>query len=131
MFSNRSASFLKLSKVRHLPSSRRLSGSNKKEKCLPTDTHLPLAPSPQVKQALADADVCVKLRPDWELWNQAERKELKELASEGHVLKLHASLYGLRSSGKNWYHTLRTYLRSTGLRPTRAGPFSSLTLIVV
>ena len=26
----------------------------------------PSVPSPQVKQALADADVCVSLRPDWE-----------------------------------------------------------------
>ena len=41
---------------------------------------------------------------------------------EGHVLQLHASLYGLRSSGKNWYNTLRAYLKSQGLRPTRADP---------
>tara|TARA_B110000305_G_scaffold69262_1_gene77798 strand:- start:2664 stop:4205 length:1542 start_codon:yes stop_codon:yes gene_type:complete len=67
VFSNRSASFLKLSKVRHLPLlSPTLPGQTKKKSASRPTPHLPLAHPRQVKQALADADVCVKLRPDWE-----------------------------------------------------------------
>jgi hypothetical protein len=35
-------------------------------------------------------------------------------------LQLRASLYGLRTSGKSWYKTLRTYLLDQGLKPSQS-----------
>ena len=47
---------------------------------------------------------------------------LKDRSKRGHVLKLHRSLYGLRSSGKAWYETLTKCLRSQGLQSSKADP---------
>ena len=46
----------------------------------------------------------------------------KEYAKPGHVLQLRRSLYGLRSSGAQWYDTLCEYLRQQGMRPTKSDP---------
>jgi hypothetical protein len=57
------------------------------------------------------------------------QSEVYMRAPEGHdrdhpgkILKLHKSLYGLRSSGRSWYLVIKRYLESQGLRASSADP---------